>query len=107
MFVKKELATVAQRIKILETMKANGWSQSKTVRELDAKYPNLKLNHPLISSWVKEETKWQDQFNKKAKGCAGTAKRVRQFEHPELEEMLELWVVQAMRDGVSLTGEII
>ena len=41
------------------------------------------------------------------KGRAGSAKRICQFEHPELEEMLELWVARAMLDGVSLTGELI
>ena len=107
-FTKKEIATVAQHIEILDTMKKNGWSQSKAAKELGPQYPNLKLNQPLLSSWVKDETKWQAQYNdENTKGCAGSVKHVCQFEHPELEEMLELWVARAMIDGVSLTGEII
>lgn len=107
-FTKKEIATVAQRIEILDTMKSNGWSQKQTVQKLGSQFPNLKLNQPLISPWVKDKSKWREQYNEEnTRGRAGTVKRVKQFEHPELEEMLELWVARAMGDGVSLSGELI
>lgn len=89
-------------------MTENGWSQSKTAREFAPKFPNLKLTQPLISAWVKDEAKWRAQFEEeKAKGRAAIAKRIRQFEIPELEEGLELWIVKALGDGVSLSGELI
>ena len=34
------------------------------------------------------------------------AKRVRQTEHPEISEMMFLWVLKAMGDGILLTGEV-
>ena len=35
------------------------------------------------------------------------AKRIRQTEHPEVSEMMDLWVSKAMADGILLTGEIL
>ena len=40
-FVKKENATLAQRIEILDWHNANGLNQTKTARFFDQKYPNL------------------------------------------------------------------
>lgn len=108
MFTKKENATLKQRIEILDAMKRNGWNQTKTAKEFDCKYPNLKLTQPLVSAWAKNEAKWREQYKEDmTKGRAGTAKHIRQVEHPELEDSMELWVAQAMHDGVSLSGEII
>jgi hypothetical protein len=36
-----------------------------------------------------------------------TAKRTRQTEHPEVTEMIDLWVSKAMFDGILLTGEVL
>jgi hypothetical protein len=41
------------------------------------------------------------------KGRASNAKRLKQVEHPEIEDMMELWIAKAMRDCVHLTGEVI
>ncbi len=35
------------------------------------------------------------------------AKQVRQTEHPEVSEMMNLWVIKVMNDGISLTGEVL
>lgn len=32
---------------------------------------------------------------------------MRQTEHPQITEMLELWVAKAMHDGILLTGEVL
>lgn len=34
-------------------------------------------------------------------------KRAKQTEHPEVNEMLELWVTKAMVDGIQVTGEVL
>jgi hypothetical protein len=61
-----------------------------------------------VSSWLKEETKWREQWDEaKQLGRRGDAKRVKQVEHPEIDDMLELWIAKAMRDRVHLSGEII
>jgi hypothetical protein len=41
------------------------------------------------------------------KGRASNAKHLKQVEHPEIEDMMELWIAKAMRDRVHLTGEVI
>jgi len=35
------------------------------------------------------------------------AKCVRQTQHPEVMEMIDLWVTRAMEDGIDLTGEVL
>lgn len=51
---------------------------------------------------------WRERWNEEQeKGRPGNAKRVKQVEHPEIEDMMELWIAKAMRDGVHLNGEII
>jgi hypothetical protein len=56
-FTKKENATLAQHIKILDWYHKNGKNQSKMAKHFDAIYPNLKMNQPLVSAWVKGEAK--------------------------------------------------
>lgn len=57
---------------------------------------------------MKEEAKWREQYAELcARGCAETVRRAQQFEHPKFEEMMELWVARAMRDGIAISGELI
>lgn len=102
-FTKKENATLAQHIEILDWYHANGENQSKTAKHFDAIYPNLRIKQPLISAWVKEE-KWQEEWT-----CSGaqTAKHARQTQHPEVTEMMDSWVSKAMLDNILLTGEVL
>ena len=34
-------------------------------------------------------------------------KRAKQAEHPEVNDMLELWVTKAMADGIHVTGLVL
>lgn len=79
----------------------------KTARHFDVIYPNLKIKQPLISSWVKAEEKWRAEFESHSLTFPHTAKRARQTEHPEVTEMLDLWITKAMGDGIALTGEVL
>ena len=108
-FTKKENATLKQRIEILDWHHKNGGgNQTKTAAHWDSIYPNLRLKQPTISAWLKDEKKWRDRWAEvESKGKAGAEKRAKQVEHPEVDEMLELWVAKAMRDRVPLSGEII
>ncbi|KAJ7803292.1 hypothetical protein B0H14DRAFT_3884152 [Mycena olivaceomarginata] len=58
-FQKKELATLEQRIEILDWYHANGKNQSKTAKHFDPIYPNLCIKQPLVSSWVNKEQEWR------------------------------------------------
>jgi Tc5 transposase DNA-binding domain len=104
-FTKKEIATLAQRIEILDWHNANGKNQSKTAKHFDKLYPNLKIKQPLVSAWVKDEAKWRDEWKNGLN--VPVAKRARQTQHPEVTEMLELWVQKAMAQNVLLTGEVL
>ena len=104
-FTKKENATLAQHIEILDWYHAHGKNQSQTAKHFDSKYPNLKIKQPLVSAWVKDEAKWREES---AHGNgAYTAKRARQTQHPEVTEMVELWVSKAMADNLLITGEVL
>lgn len=105
MFERKEVATLAQRIEILDWHNANGNNQTKTARFWPQKYPNLCLKQPLVSSWVKEETRWREHYA--AASGATDHKRVRQTVHPTVNAALELWMQKAMRDELIVTGDVL
>ena len=106
-FTKKENATLGQRIEILDWHNANGRNQTKTAKHFNTIYPNLNIKQPLVSSWAKDEAKWRAEFESSSSIFAHTAKRARQTEHPEVTEMLDLWVTKALEDGNILTGEVL
>lgn len=106
-FTKKENATLTQRIEILDWHHANGTNQTKTAHHFAPIYPNLQIKQPLISTWIREETKWREQWLQANCQSEREAKRVRQTEHPEVSEMMDLWVSKAMDDGIMLTGEVL
>jgi hypothetical protein len=105
-FTHKERATIVQRIEILNWHHANGEKQTKTAKHFNPIYPNLTIKQPLISKWLKEEPKWREQWESQ-RGTDRNAKRVCQTQHPEVTEMMDLWVTQAMEDGINLTGEVL
>jgi hypothetical protein len=71
-------------------------------------YPNLCIKQPLVSSWLSYKEKWRERWNEaQEKGRASNAKCLKQVEHPEIEDMMELWIAKAMRDCVHLTGDVI
>jgi len=106
-FTKKENATLAQRIEILDWHHKNGKNQSSTARHFAQLYPNLKIKQPLVSAWLKDEAKWCTLGEEMGQAGERSAKRVRQTEHPEIDEMMYLWVSKAMGDGILLTGEVL
>jgi hypothetical protein len=108
-FTKKENATLAQRIEILNWHHAQPKkSQTKTAKHFDPIYPNLRIKQPLLSEWLKDEQKWRDQWAEaQEQGKPGNAKRIKQVEHPNVDAMLELWISKLMRDCVHITGELI
>ena len=57
-FMHKEHATLEQCIEILNWHHQNGANQTKMARHFDKIYPNLQIKQPLVSSWLKEESKW-------------------------------------------------
>ena len=105
-FTRRERATLAQQIEILDWHHANGENQTKTASHFHREYPNLMIKQPLLSKWLKEEQKWREQWEN-LKGTNRNVKRVRQTQHPEITEMMDLWVAQAMEDGIDLTGEVL
>jgi len=106
-FTKKENATLAQRIEILDWHHEHGEKQTVTAQHFAPIYPNLRIKQPLVSSWVKEEAKWRKQWEETNYRNDWTTKRARQTEHPEVSEMMYLWVSKAMGDGILLTGEVL
>ncbi|KAF8228090.1 hypothetical protein L208DRAFT_1293128, partial [Tricholoma matsutake] len=90
-FTKRENATLAQRMEILNWYHANGKHQSKTAKHFSPIYPNLTIKQPLVSTWVKEEAKWWEEWAQSSSG-EHAAKQVCQTQHLEVTEMLDLWV---------------
>ena len=106
-FTKKEIATVEQRVEILDWHHANDGNQTATAKHFDAIYPNLKIRQPLISSWLADEEKWRARLAESTTEGERKAKRSRQTQHPEVTEAMDLWVVAALSRGLLLTGEVL
>jgi hypothetical protein len=52
---------------------------------------------------VKEEVKRQEEWSHMARNTDQTAKQAHQRQHPEVTEMMDLWVSQV----ILLTGEVL
>jgi hypothetical protein len=103
---KKENVTLQQRIEILDWHHSNGAVQRWTAVHFNLIYPNLWIKQPLISSWVKDEAKWWAEYELST-NSAHSAKRICQTQHPEVTEMLDLWVSKAMADKLLLMGKVL
>ena len=51
----RKVATVAQKVEVIEWYHANGRNQSKMAKHFDAKWPELGVKQPKVSDWVKKE----------------------------------------------------
>ncbi|KAF8991657.1 hypothetical protein BDQ17DRAFT_1432923 [Cyathus striatus] len=74
-FPKKENATLAQQIEVLDWYHMNGGHQKDTAQHFNKIYPNLKIKQPLISWWLKDEEKWHEQWEQAHHASEQTAKR--------------------------------
>ncbi|KAG5348954.1 hypothetical protein C0989_006919, partial [Termitomyces sp. Mn162] len=107
-FTKKENAMLKQKVEILDWHHAQEekFKQEKTAEHWNKTYPNLCLKQPLISAWLKNEEKIHQMYEEEQRlGRTANIKQQKQFEHPEINKMLELWISKAMSDGVQLDGE--
>jgi len=98
---------LAQRIEILNWYHKNGKNQSATAKHFDKKYPNLGIKQPLISKWVKNEAYWRRQLENCSRANVHQTKRIQQTLHPEVTEMMDLWVSKAMEVRILLSGEVL
>ncbi|KAF8642060.1 hypothetical protein AX14_009760, partial [Amanita brunnescens Koide BX004] len=105
-FTKKENATLAQCIEVLDWYHTNGKNQSKTAKHFELVYPNIMIKQPLISAWVKNEKKWWGDMEH-SHDLHNNMKRTHQTQHPEVTEMMDLWILAAMADRINLTGEVL
>ena len=69
-------------------------------------YLALYLVQPKLSDWLKCESAWRAEYERSA-GLSHSLKRVRQTQHPEVTEMLDLWVTKAMANNLLITGEVL
>ncbi|KIK21674.1 hypothetical protein PISMIDRAFT_12163 [Pisolithus microcarpus 441] len=69
-------------------------------------YPSLYLKQLRISVWLQDEAKWRAEYEGNA-NLSRSAKKVCQTQHPEVMEMLDLWVSKAMADNILLTGKVL
>jgi len=106
-FTRKELATLAQRIEILDWHHENGKNQTKTAKFFSKEYPNLVLKQPLLSKWLKAEATWRERWAMAHREDERNAKRVKQTQHPAVTEMMDLWVEKATHDRVLLSGDVL
>ncbi|KAI7964991.1 hypothetical protein MJO29_003089 [Puccinia striiformis f. sp. tritici] len=96
-------AMMAQKIEVLDWYDKNGKNQTKTAKHFDEIYPEIGFKQPLISAWVAD----CDQICEQADSSASHYKRVRITKFPQIEEMLNQWVTQALHSKLMITGDVI
>ncbi|KAI7960756.1 hypothetical protein MJO28_001245 [Puccinia striiformis f. sp. tritici] len=96
-------ATLSQKIEVLNWHQTHGSNQTKTAAHFSKVYPDIAFKQPLISAWVREE----DAIREQAKTTSSDSKRIRTTKFPEIEQMLDVWVTQALHSKMTLTGDII
>jgi hypothetical protein len=104
-FTRKENATLRQRIEILDWHHKNNAKQKETATHFNAIWPNLTLKQPIISDWLRNEPKWRKQLE--LSNGSGSQKRFGQTLHPDVTDMLDLWLAKALSDNVNLTGDVL
>ena len=104
--VQRKNATLEQRIEILNWHHSNGKNQSMTACHWAKIYLALYLVQPKLSDWLKHESAWRAEYECSA-GLSHSLKRVHQTQHPEVTEMLDLWVTKAMANNLLITGEVL
>ena len=101
--ITKQNATLEQKVEVLKWYHANGKNQKKTADHFRAKWPELNMQQPCIYDWLKVESKIMGKWTHT--GSSGThlckTKWICQTQHPEITEMLELWVSKAMMEKFS------
>jgi len=95
-----------QCIEVLDWYHANGKNQTQTAKHFNEIYPNVMIKQPLISSWIKNEDKWQEEWAS-SEAWSRTAKRARQTQHPEITQMMDQWVSEMMSNNILLTGKVL
>ncbi|KAK0472397.1 hypothetical protein IW261DRAFT_1424439 [Armillaria novae-zelandiae] len=60
----RTIATLEQRIEIIDWYHANGKNQSQTAKQFSGIYPKLKIKQPLVSAWIKDEAKWREEYDR-------------------------------------------
>lgn len=80
--------------------------RQKTATHFDDIYPSLRLTQPLISTWLKHKSKWQEQY-KASTTLSHSAKRFCQIQYSEISEMLDLWISKVMADNVLIIGKVL
>jgi hypothetical protein len=94
---------LAQKIEVLDWHKNNGSNQTKTAKHFHAIYPEIGFKQPLISAWVADE----DRIRQQSETAASHYKRVRVTQFPQIEEMLDQWVTQALHSNLAINGDVI
>ncbi|POW18762.1 hypothetical protein PSHT_05563 [Puccinia striiformis] len=94
---------MAQKIEVLDWYDKNGKNQTKTAKHFAEVYPEIGFKQPLISAWVAD----CDRIRQQADTSASHYKRVRVTKFPQIEEMLDQWVTQALHSKLTITGDVI
>lgn len=102
----RENATNEERVEALDWYYANGKNQTATAAHFSKKWKR-EIKQPLISSWLRKEAMWRERLAESALVGDKSAKRLRQTQHPEITDAMDLWVASAMSKGILLTGEVL
>ena len=64
------------------------------------------MKQPKVSDWVKKEKNIQELYSKNP-AVAASLHHVNWITHEEADKALSMWVCQALKDGITVIGDVI
>ncbi|KAI7950164.1 hypothetical protein MJO28_008985 [Puccinia striiformis f. sp. tritici] len=97
------IATLCQKVEVLNWHHANGKNQTKTATHFDKLYPELKLTQPRISAWLKDEISIRQNELK----TSASVKRVNKTKFETVDKLLEEWTRNAIVAKLVISGDLL
>ncbi|POW06416.1 hypothetical protein PSHT_10385 [Puccinia striiformis] len=97
------IATLCQKVEVLNWHHANGKNQTKTATHFDKLYPELKLTQPRISAWLKDEI----SIRQNELETSASVKRVNKTKFETVDKLLEEWTRNAIVAKLVISGDLL
>ena len=98
-------ASIKQWLEVLDWQRPNGSKQARTLEYFRKKYPSVRMSQPALSVWVKNESEMRKRYE--ADVSQHELRRSRTSKHDDINEALAVWVQQAVRDEVVISGAVL
>ncbi|POW08576.1 hypothetical protein PSHT_09490 [Puccinia striiformis] len=97
-------ASYAEKVQVLDWHHKNGKNQTKTCKYFKNIFPQLKIEQPLLSKWLKAEDSIREKHQQSSHNATNGSETLA---YPKVEAALSEWMTQAIHYGIPVSGEIL